>query len=95
MAEVPRSTFQFDFDFEKKILAEAEKGSQNWSRIVAETPSTKTAASTSSVVHIFFAAFFTIKKDLTACACKYLLVSLKCSSPQACVLGCGFMLLPL
>ena len=61
MVEVPRSTFQFDFDFEKKILAEAEKGSQNWSRIAAETPSTKTGASTSSAVHISFAAFFTIK----------------------------------
>ncbi|ONK69825.1 uncharacterized protein A4U43_C05F27130 [Asparagus officinalis] len=47
-AEVPRSTFHYDFDFEKKILAEAEKGTQNWSRIAAETQSTKIAPSTSS-----------------------------------------------
>ncbi|KAH9311356.1 hypothetical protein KI387_026391, partial [Taxus chinensis] len=39
LGEIPRSTFQFDFDFERKILAEAEKGSQNWSRIALENPS--------------------------------------------------------
>ncbi|KAK4357457.1 hypothetical protein RND71_023067 [Anisodus tanguticus] len=31
VGDIPRSTFHFDFDLEKKILAEAEKESQNWS----------------------------------------------------------------
>ncbi|XP_020099580.1 pollen-specific leucine-rich repeat extensin-like protein 1 isoform X2 [Ananas comosus] len=46
MPEVPRSTFKFDFEFEKRILAEAEKESQNWSRFAAENKSSKPAAST-------------------------------------------------
>lgn len=66
IAEIPRSTFQFDFDFERKILADAEKGGQNWSRIAAEVQPTKTAASTSSSVCSFFAAL-SIKQDLAAC----------------------------
>lgn len=45
--DIPRSTFQFDFEFERKILAEAEKDNQNWNRIVMESPS-KTAESTHS-----------------------------------------------
>lgn len=49
MTEVPRSTFQYDFDFEKKILAEADRDSQNWSKFALESQSSKTAASTSSV----------------------------------------------
>ncbi|KAG5617165.1 hypothetical protein H5410_016989 [Solanum commersonii] len=36
VGEIPRSTFNFDFDLEKKILAEAEKESQNWSRLGLE-----------------------------------------------------------
>ncbi|MQL75145.1 hypothetical protein Taro_007528 [Colocasia esculenta] len=48
VTEVPRSTFSFDFDFEKRILAEAEKESQNWSRIIMENQSSKTASSTPS-----------------------------------------------
>nr|XP_016505450.1 PREDICTED: homeobox protein slou-like [Nicotiana tabacum] len=36
VGDIPRSTFNFDFDFEKKILAEAEKESQNWSRLGLE-----------------------------------------------------------
>ncbi|KAJ6832702.1 uncharacterized protein M6B38_124905 [Iris pallida] len=47
IGEVPRSTFQFDFDFEKKILAEAEKESQNWSKLAAENLPSKPMASTS------------------------------------------------
>ncbi|KAJ8547589.1 hypothetical protein K7X08_011175 [Anisodus acutangulus] len=31
VGDIPRSTFHFDFDLEKKILAEAEKESQSWS----------------------------------------------------------------
>ncbi|KAK2983635.1 hypothetical protein RJ640_023169 [Escallonia rubra] len=46
--DIPRSTFEFDFDLERKILAEAEKGSQNWSRLGLENFSSKTAESTSS-----------------------------------------------
>lgn len=34
--DIPRSTFNFDFDLEKKILAEAEKESPNWSRLGLE-----------------------------------------------------------
>ncbi|XP_031379607.1 uncharacterized protein LOC116194845 [Punica granatum] len=36
VADIPRSSFQFNFDFERKILAEAEKESQNWSKIAPE-----------------------------------------------------------
>ncbi|KAK3014960.1 hypothetical protein RJ639_008120, partial [Escallonia herrerae] len=46
--DIPRSTFEFDFDLERKILAEAEKGSQNWSRLGLENLSSKTAESPSS-----------------------------------------------
>jgi hypothetical protein len=38
MAEIPRSTFNFDFDFERKILAEAEKENPNWSKFIIERP---------------------------------------------------------
>ncbi|KAF9671185.1 hypothetical protein SADUNF_Sadunf12G0021200 [Salix dunnii] len=31
--EIPRSSFQFDFELERQITAEAEKGSVNWSRL--------------------------------------------------------------
>ncbi|WOL12423.1 hypothetical protein Cni_G21190 [Canna indica] len=49
MPEIPRSSFQFDFEFEKQILAEAEKESQNWSRITSENqPSKPMSASSSS-----------------------------------------------
>ncbi|CAN4085799.1 unnamed protein product [Withania somnifera] len=34
--DIPRSTFNFDFDLEKKVLAEAENESQNWSRLGLE-----------------------------------------------------------
>ncbi|PKA63614.1 hypothetical protein AXF42_Ash005509 [Apostasia shenzhenica] len=36
LAEVPRCAFQFDFDFEKRILAEAEKENHNWSKLASE-----------------------------------------------------------
>ncbi|XP_039116097.1 uncharacterized protein LOC120251587 isoform X1 [Dioscorea cayenensis subsp. rotundata] len=45
MPNIPRSTFQFDFDFERRILAEAEKETQNWGKIAGETQPTKTAPS--------------------------------------------------
>ncbi|GFY81868.1 Ubiquitin-associated protein like [Actinidia chinensis var. chinensis] len=47
--DIPRSTFQFDFELERKILAEAEKGSQNWGRLGLENLPSKTAGSTSSL----------------------------------------------
>lgn len=56
VGDIPRSTFQFDFDFERKILAEAEKESQNWNRIVMESPSSKAAESTSLVQ--YFCIFY-------------------------------------
>ncbi|KAI8009215.1 hypothetical protein LOK49_LG07G00279 [Camellia lanceoleosa] len=48
LGEIPRSTFQFDFELERKILAEAEKESQNWSRLGIENHSSKPAESPSS-----------------------------------------------
>ncbi|TVU12449.1 hypothetical protein EJB05_46097 [Eragrostis curvula] len=36
MADIPRSTFNFDFEYERKILAEAEKENPNWSKFVVE-----------------------------------------------------------
>nr|GMC82168.1 homeobox protein slou-like [Ipomoea batatas] len=34
--DIPRSSFQFDFDLERKILAEAEKDNQNWAGLGLE-----------------------------------------------------------
>jgi len=48
IGEIRRSTFQFDFDFERKILAEAEKDNQNWSRIASENASRPKSGETSS-----------------------------------------------
>ncbi|CAA7402674.1 unnamed protein product [Spirodela intermedia] len=48
VTEVPRSHFSFDFDFERRILAEAEKGSQNWSRIVPENQPNFSASASSA-----------------------------------------------
>ncbi|KAB1204964.1 hypothetical protein CJ030_MR7G015202 [Morella rubra] len=49
VGDIPRSHFQFDFDFERKILAEAEKETQNWSRLGMENlPSRPTEATSSS-----------------------------------------------
>ncbi|KAI6696424.1 hypothetical protein NL676_016543 [Syzygium grande] len=36
MGDIPRSNFQFDFDFERKVLAELEKESPDWSRLGLE-----------------------------------------------------------
>ncbi|XP_074281760.1 uncharacterized protein LOC141606507 [Silene latifolia] len=36
MGDIPRSSFQFDFGLERKILAESEKANQNWARFAAE-----------------------------------------------------------
>ncbi|XP_060203777.1 uncharacterized protein LOC132632015 [Lycium barbarum] len=36
VGDIPRSTFNFDFDLEKRILAEAEKETQNWSTLGLE-----------------------------------------------------------
>ncbi|CAI0449819.1 unnamed protein product [Linum tenue] len=50
MGEIPRSNFQFDFEFEKKLLAEAEKGSINWSRLGLENvPPPRAAEANSSL----------------------------------------------
>lgn len=37
LTEIPRSTFNFDFEYERKILAEAEKENPNWSKFVIES----------------------------------------------------------
>ncbi|KAL1813761.1 hypothetical protein ACET3Z_023826 [Daucus carota] len=36
IGDIPRSNFQFDFDFERKVLAEAEKEKPDWSKLVHE-----------------------------------------------------------
>ncbi|KAL8240827.1 hypothetical protein R6Q59_014182 [Mikania micrantha] len=36
IGEIPRSTFTFDFELERKILAEAEKENPNWSKLGLE-----------------------------------------------------------
>ena len=51
MGDIPRSTFQFDFDLEKKILAEAEKENQNWSRFASENLPSRTTQSIPSAVN--------------------------------------------
>ncbi|KAI3704852.1 hypothetical protein L1987_75081 [Smallanthus sonchifolius] len=43
IGEIPRSTFQFDFELERKILAEAEKEIPNWSKLGLENLPHKTA----------------------------------------------------
>ncbi|KAF7132924.1 hypothetical protein RHSIM_Rhsim09G0203300 [Rhododendron simsii] len=50
VGDIPRSTFQFDFELERKILAEAERDSLNWTRLGLENLPSKTAGSTSSSV---------------------------------------------
>lgn len=45
ITDIPCSTFQFDFNVERKILAEAEKDSQNWSKLGLENLSSKTESS--------------------------------------------------
>ncbi|XP_047325599.1 uncharacterized protein LOC124929312 isoform X2 [Impatiens glandulifera] len=48
--DIPRSTFQFDFDLERKILAELEKETQNWSKLGLENiSSNNNTAATSSM----------------------------------------------
>ncbi|KAI3749076.1 hypothetical protein L6452_12638 [Arctium lappa] len=43
IGEIPRSTFLFDFELERKILAEAEKENPNWSKLGLENHPHKTA----------------------------------------------------
>ncbi|GMH08926.1 hypothetical protein Nepgr_010766 [Nepenthes gracilis] len=50
MGEIPRSNFHFNFDLEKKILAEAEKENQDWSHLVSENLPSRTRESTSSTI---------------------------------------------
>ncbi|XWS50418.1 hypothetical protein CRYUN_Cryun12cG0086000 [Craigia yunnanensis] len=48
VGDIPRSNFQFDFEFERKILAEADKESINWSRLGLENLPSKPMESTFS-----------------------------------------------
>ncbi|OMO53269.1 hypothetical protein CCACVL1_28769 [Corchorus capsularis] len=48
VGNIPRSNFQFDFEFERKLLAESEKESMNWSRLGLENLPSKPTESTSS-----------------------------------------------
>ncbi|XP_027110148.2 uncharacterized protein [Coffea arabica] len=49
IGDIPRSNFLFDFEFERKVLAEAEKESQNWSRLGLGNLPSKTPEATSSL----------------------------------------------
>ncbi|GMJ14962.1 hypothetical protein like AT5G53330 [Hibiscus trionum] len=49
VADIPRSNFQFDFDFERKILAEADKESMNWSKLGLENFASNPAETPSSM----------------------------------------------
>ena len=48
VGDIPRSNFQFDFEFERKILAEAEKENMNWSKLGLENLSSKPIETSSS-----------------------------------------------
>ncbi|KAH8492058.1 hypothetical protein H0E87_021592 [Populus deltoides] len=51
IGEIPRSSVQFDFELERQIIAEAEKGSVNWSRLLGlENLPSKPLESTPSTV---------------------------------------------
>lgn len=49
MGDVPHSKFQFDFDFERNLLAEAEKENPNWSRFASENVPSRTSEPMPSV----------------------------------------------
>ncbi|CAM8944828.1 hypothetical protein QQ045_014770 [Rhodiola kirilowii] len=46
--DIPRSTFEFDFQLEKRIMAEVDKDPHNWSRVVSDLFPTKPQEATSS-----------------------------------------------
>ncbi|CAB4301982.1 unnamed protein product [Prunus armeniaca] len=48
VGDIPRSSFQFDFDFERKVLAELEKETQNWAKLGLENPPQRPVESPSS-----------------------------------------------
>lgn len=55
VGDIPRSSFQFDFDFERKVLAELEKETQNWAKLGLENPPQRPVESpSSSVCHFLF-----------------------------------------
>lgn len=52
--DIPRSNFEFDFELDRKILAEVEKGSHNLSKLGLENFPSKPTESTSSLVCYLF-----------------------------------------
>ncbi|XP_010521373.1 PREDICTED: uncharacterized protein LOC104800282 isoform X2 [Tarenaya hassleriana] len=48
VGDIPRSNFQFDFSLERKVLVEAEKESQDWSKFGTDNFPTRSLESTSS-----------------------------------------------
>lgn len=48
VGDIPRSNFQFDFEFERKVLVEAEKETPNWGKLGLENHPPKPAESPSS-----------------------------------------------
>jgi hypothetical protein len=54
VGDIHRSSFQFDFGLERKVLAEAEKDNPDWSKFGSENPPAKFhEPSPSSVVWLF------------------------------------------
>ncbi|XP_020217880.1 uncharacterized protein LOC109801264 isoform X2 [Cajanus cajan] len=49
----PRSNFQFDFELERKILAEAQKDNPNWSKFGSEYMPTKSSDTSTSKIQEF------------------------------------------
>lgn len=54
MGEIPRSNFQFDFEFERNVITEAVKENPNWSRLGIENVPPKAAETTPSYVGALF-----------------------------------------
>ncbi|KAL9240506.1 hypothetical protein vseg_014716 [Gypsophila vaccaria] len=66
MGDIPRSSFQFDFGLERKILAEAEKGNQNWSRFAAENLPKNIPEPMSSIPSVAHGVDPVVRKYITA-----------------------------
>jgi hypothetical protein len=61
MVEIPRSTFNFDFEYERRILAEAEKENPNWTKFVVERQAPPPVAQQARYIVpaiFFFLSFF-------------------------------------
>jgi hypothetical protein len=58
MVEIPRSTFNFDFEYERRILAEAEKDNPNWTKFVVERQAPPPVPQQARYMILLFLSFF-------------------------------------